>query len=139
MNEAEDARDLLQAIPEELAVVPINDGVVFPYMLVPLILTDENLVRLVDEALAGNKIIGVFTQRNRDVKKPGPEDIYRTGCAMLIQKMARFPDGHVRLVGQGLARISIARVTDDVPFMRARIDLVKEPSSSSGRTAPWCC
>ena len=134
MNEIEHEDDLLNEIPGELAIVPINDGVVFPYMLVPLMLTDENLVRLVDEALAGHKIVGVFTQRNRDVKKPGPEDIYRTGCAMLIQKMARFPDGHVRIVGQGLARITIRRITDDVPFMRAHVDLVTEPSERSDKS-----
>jgi ATP-dependent Lon protease len=134
MNEIRETNDLLREIPEELAVIPINDGVVFPYMLVPLVLTDENLIRIVDEALAGHKIVAVFTQRNRDVKKPGPHDIYSKGCAMLIQKMARFPDGHVRIVGQGLARIAIRRFTDEIPFMRARIKVVREPSARGGRT-----
>ena len=90
--------DLLHEIPEELAIIPINDAVVFPYMLIPLILTDTNLIRLIDEALAGSKIVGVFTQTNKDVQTPGPGDIHRTGCALLIQKMARFPDGHVRII-----------------------------------------
>jgi len=126
--------ELLREIPEELAIIPINDAVVFPYMLIPLILTDTNLIRLVDEALAGSKIIGVFTQVNKDVQTPGPNDIYKTGCALLIQKMARFPDGHVRIIGQGLARISIKQFTDELPFMRARITVLAEEDPKDDRT-----
>jgi len=125
--------DLLHEIPEELAIIPINDAVVFPYMLIPLILTDKNLIRLIDEALAGSKIVGVFTQVNKDVRTPGPNDIYRTGSALLIQKMARFPDGHVRIIGQGLARIEIKQFTDELPFMRARVTMLPETDPKDDR------
>ena len=126
--------DLLHEIPEELAIIPINDAVVFPYMLIPLILTDTNLIRLIDEALAGSKIVGVFTQTNKDVQTPGPDDIHRTGCALLIQKMARFPDGHVRIIGQGLARIEVRQFTDELPFMRARVTILNETEPVDDRT-----
>jgi ATP-dependent Lon protease len=124
---------LLHEIPEELAIIPINDAVVFPYMLIPLILSDVNLIRLIDEALAGNKMLGVFTQVNREITNPGTQDIYRTGCALLIQKMARFPDGHVRIIGQGLARIEIKRFTEDAPFMRARVTVLSESDPTDDR------
>ncbi len=127
MVESGDNRVLLDEIPSELAVIPINDGVVYPYMLIPLILTDENLISLVDEALADKKIIGAFTQMNQEVANPGAGDIYHTGCALLIQKMGRFPNGQVRIVGQGLARIRIKQFTDDFPFMRAKVEIIDEP------------
>ncbi|MBN2071317.1 MAG: endopeptidase La [Candidatus Krumholzibacteriota bacterium] len=95
-------------------------------MLVPLIISDANLIRLIEEALDGNRIVGVFTQVDRSVDAPGPLDLYYTGCAMQIQKMARFPDGHIRIIGQGLSRIEILHFTDDVPFMRARIKILEE-------------
>jgi ATP-dependent Lon protease len=129
-----EGNDLLREIPEELAIIPINDAVVFPYMLIPLILTDTNLIRIVDEALAGSKIVGVFTQVNKDVQVPGPDDIHRTGCALLIQKMARFPDGHVRIIGQGIARISIRQFTDEIPIMRALITVLSEEDPKDDRT-----
>ena len=134
MIDSGEQRIVLEEIPEELAVIPINDGVVYPYMLIPLILTDENLIRLIDEALADKKIIGVFTQKDQEVANPGTEDIYKTGCALLIQKMGRFPDGHVRIVGQGLSRIRIARFTDDFPFMRAKVEILEEKESDDDRT-----
>ena len=134
MIDSGEHRVMLEEIPEELAVIPINDGVVYPYMLIPLILTDENLIRLIDEALADKKIIGVFTQKDQDVANPGTEDIYQTGCALLIQKLGRFPDGHVRIVGQGLSRIRIRRFTDDFPFMRASVEILEEGTSDNDRT-----
>lgn len=126
--------DLLREIPEELAIIPINDAVVFPYMLIPLILSDDKLIRVVDEALAGTKIVAVFTQINKDTQSPGVNDIYRTGCALLIQKMARFPDGHVRIIGQGLSRIEVAAFTDEEPFMRAKVKVLVEAERSDDRS-----
>jgi len=129
-----EASELLREIPDELAIIPLNDAVVFPYMLIPLILTDDKLIRLVDEALAGNKIVAVFTQRDKEIQNPGTEDLYRVGSALLIQKMARFPDGHVRIIGQGLARIEIVTFTDEAPFMRAKVKIVPEGERSDDRS-----
>ncbi len=95
-------------------------------MLVPLILTDENLIGLIDEALGDTKIVGVFTQKDPSETSPGPEGIYHTGCAMLIQKMARFPDGHIRIIGQGLARVQARKFIDGPPMMRASVKLLEE-------------
>ncbi len=125
--------DLYSEIPSEVAVIPINDGVVFPYMIIPLVIEDDNLIRLVDEALADNKILGVFTQKDREVRNPGSSDVYRTGCALLIQKMVRFPEGHIRIIGQGMVRIRIANFTDDYPFLRAEIKVIQEKDTGGGK------
>ncbi len=125
--------DLIRQIKEELPVIPVNDGVIFPYMLVPLIISDGNLIRLIDEALAGNKIVGMFTQIDSSINVPGPEDLHYTGCAVQVQKMARFPDGHMRIIGQGLSRIEILHFSDVGPFMRARIRVLVEPEEVDKR------
>mgnify|MGYP006284605849 CR=1 FL=1 len=124
-------RDYFKQIPEEIGVVPINDGVVYPGMLAPLVLSDENLINLVDNVLDSSKIIGVFTQKDREVSDPGPDDVYDFGCAMLIQKMARFPDGHIRIIGQGLTRIRISEFTRNTNPMRARISVIREKRVSN--------
>ncbi len=95
-------------------------------MLVPLIMTDENLISLIDEALGQAKIVGVFTQKDPAETAPGPDGLYRIGCAMLIQKMARFPDGHIRIIGQGLARIEAVDFIGDPPMMRAAVRHIEE-------------
>jgi ATP-dependent Lon protease len=115
-----------QHVPAELAILPINDAVVFPLMMVPLILRDPALLRLADEALAEHKIIGAFTQRNQDTEHPGPEDIYEVGTAIHIQKMIRFPNGEMRLLAQGIARVRLAEVTQVVPYLKGRVEALEE-------------
>ena len=124
--EFEDELIQLSQIPKELAVLPINDAVVFPLMMVPLLLNDPNLLRLADEALADQKIIGAFTQINPTDGKPSAEEIFDIGTAVHIQKMIRFPNGEMRLMGQGLTRIRIIEMTQDEPYMRARIEQIEE-------------
>jgi ATP-dependent Lon protease len=116
----------LNRIPSEVAVLPINDAVVFPLMTVPLLLNDPKLLRLADEALADQKVIGAFTQMDPEEGKPGPEEIYKVGTAVHIQKMIRFPNGEMRLLGQGVARVRIIEITQKEPYIRAKIEVVDE-------------
>ena len=127
----EDQLIQMSQIPKELAILPINDAVVFPLMMVPLLLDDANLLQLADEALADQKIIGAFTQVDPDDGKPGPDDIYKVGTAVHIQKMIRFPNGEMRLLGQGITRIRIVEITQLEPYIRARIEVVDETEEPS--------
>ena len=119
------------SIPSELAILPINDAVVFPLMMVPLILRDPNLLRLADEALAEHKIIGAFTQKNAETEHPGPDDIYRVGTAIHIQKMIRFPNGEMRLLAQGIARIQLTEITQVVPYLKGKVRPLDEIESDT--------
>ncbi len=130
-SDFEDQLVRLSRIPRELSVLPINDAVVYPLMKVPLLLNDAKLLKLADEALADQKIIGAFTQIDPDEGKPGPEGIYKTGTAVHIQKMIRFPNGEMRLLGQGVTRIRIVSVTQTDPYMRARVEVVEEVERQS--------
>lgn len=127
----EDQLVRMSKVPSELAIVPINDAVVFPLMMVPLALNDPDLLRLADEALAEHKIIGAFTQRESEVDKPAPEQIYHVGTAVHIQKMIRFPNGEMRLMGQGLSRIRLVEVTQVSPYMKAKVEVLDEVEKES--------
>jgi ATP-dependent Lon protease len=116
----------LSQVPSELAVLPINDAVVFPMNLVPLILNDPDLLKLADEALATHKMIGAFTQKENGGERPGPTDIYTVGTAIHIQRMMRFASGEMRLMGQGIQRIRIVEMTQLEPYMKAQVEVVQE-------------
>ncbi|MCK5408168.1 MAG: LON peptidase substrate-binding domain-containing protein, partial [Candidatus Krumholzibacteria bacterium] len=122
----EDLMIQMANIPKELAILPVNDAVVFPLMMVPLILRDPNLLRLADEALAEHKIIGAFTQENQETEHPGPQDIYKVGTAIHIQKMIRFPNGEMRLLAQGISRIKLLETTQVAPYLRGRIEVLED-------------
>ncbi len=117
-------------VPSELPVLPINEAVVFPMMWAPLVLSDPDLMKLVDDALATDKIIGAFAQ-TPGVEQPGLEDLFQVGTAVHIQKMIRFPYGEMRLMGRGLNRIRIKEITQSVPYLKARVEVVEETEEDS--------
>ena len=86
----------------------------------PLAVARESSVRLIDEAISGGKLIGVFTQRDASVEEPQQDDLYRVGTASHIHKMFKLPDGSLRLIVQGLARLTLDEVTETRPYLRAR-------------------
>ena len=89
-------------IPAELPVLPLRDTVLFPNSFMPLAVARESSVRLIDEAIAGGKLIGVFAQRDPALDEPIQADLYEVGTATHIHKMFRLPDGSLRLIVQGL-------------------------------------
>jgi ATP-dependent Lon protease len=114
------------SIPSELAVLPLRDTVLFPNSFMPLAVARESSVRLVDDAVAGGRLIGVFTQRDPSVEEPTQADLYPIGTATHIHKMFKLPDGSLRLIVQGLVRLRLDEVTATRPFLRARVSEAKE-------------
>jgi len=114
------------AIPEELSILPLRDTMLFPHTVLPLAVAREASVRLVDEALGGNRIIGIVAQRNASIEDPQPTDLYPNGTACMIHKMLKFPDGSLRLVVQGLVRIHVREFIQQKPFYRAKVEQIPE-------------
>lgn len=111
------------AIPDELGIIPIKGGVIFPDQMVPLIIQTPRLAKLIDEILTTNKLAGAITQRNPDVEEPKPEEVYQVGCVIQITKMLRFPDGTIRLLVRGLKRFRVLEFTQIEPYLKAKIQL----------------
>ncbi len=128
-------------IPAELPILPISEAVIFPYMMVPLVLSDTNLIKLADDCLAGDKILGAFSQRELDEDEEDERDeaelIYHVGTAVKIQKMLRFPDGSMRLLGQGIARCKITAINSDDPYLNAAVEVLPEREEVDSRTLAY--
>jgi ATP-dependent Lon protease len=113
-------------IPDELPVLPLRDTVLFPNSFMPLAVAREASVRLIDEATTAGRMIGVFTQREATVEEPAQDDLYPIGTATHIHKMFRLPDGSLRLIVQGLARVRLERLVQSRPYLRAVVSQADE-------------
>ena len=109
------------SIPPELPILPLRDTVLFPNSFMPLAVARETSVRLIDDAIVGGKLVGIFTQRDAAVEEPGQEDLYQIGAATHVHKMFKLPDGSLRLIVQGLARVRLDRVISASPYLRAEV------------------
>src|SRR5215471_21366392 len=103
-------------LPDELPILPLRDTVLFPNSFMPLAVARESSVRLIDEAISGGKLIGVFTQRDAAVDDPQQTDLYDIGTASHIHKMFKLPDGSLRLIVQGLTRLRLEEITETRPY-----------------------
>ena len=111
-------------IPDELGIIPIKGGVVFPEQTVPLIIQTQKLAKLIDEILTTNKLAGALTQLSPETEEPKPHEIYKTGCVIQITKMLRFPDGTIRLLVKGLKRFRVAEFVQVEPYLKAKIEII---------------
>ncbi len=124
--EADEQKQSEQKIPEVLPILPIKGTIVFPQIIVPLVAVKDRAIKLIDDVLRGNKILGLVAQKNLKKEVPGTEDIYRVGTAATIAKMLRFPDGSLRLLVQGISRIQIKEFTQEKPYLKAKVEVVGE-------------
>src|SRR6186713_3666502 len=118
--EAVDPERPLQ-IPADLPVLPLRDTVLYPNSFMPLAVAREASVKLIDDAIAGAKVIGVFTQRDPTQEEPGQADLFPIGTLTHIHKMFKLPDGSLRLIVQGLARIELKALSATRPYLRAEV------------------
>ena len=114
------------SIPADLPILPLRDTVLFPNSFMPLAVAREASVRLIDEATATGRMIGVFTQREASTEEPLQEDLYPIGTATHIHKLFKLPDGSLRLIVQGLARIKLDHLVHTRPYLRALVSPAEE-------------
>jgi ATP-dependent Lon protease len=124
VDEGAEGRPL--AIPPDLPVLPLRDTVLFPNSFMPLAVAREASVRLIDEATTTGRMIGAFTQREASIEEPLQEDLYPIGVATHIHKMFKLPDGSLRLIVQGLARVRLDAIVQTHPYLRAAVTAADE-------------
>jgi ATP-dependent Lon protease len=118
MEEQLDVEEL--ELPSELPVLPLKDTVVFPDSGLPLAIGQERSVRLVDDVVAGNRLLALVASKDTEVEQPGWDDLYEVGAAAVVQKMIRVPDGSLRILVQGIRRIRLIDKLQEEPFLVGR-------------------
>ena len=135
----EDSDDLIQMInpeqesdlkpedlPDELAILPIKNTVLFPGVVIPITVTRQKSIRLIKKAYQGNRIVGVIAQKVKNADDPTADDIYRFGTVARIIKMLVLPDGNTTIIIQGKNRFSVKEFLNEDPYLTARIELQPE-------------
>ena len=113
-------------VPAEAAILPLRETVLFPNAFMPLAVARESSVALIDDAIAGDKQLAVFTQRNAADEEPRQDDLYPIGTFAHIHKMFKLPDGSLRLIVQGLTRVRLESLVSTTPYLRGRVEAVPD-------------
>ncbi len=122
-------------IPDEIAILPLFHVVVYPETVVPLAVGQAVSVRLIDEAMAQDGVVGVVALRTED-RRPAtitPDDFFYTGTVACIHRLLRLPDATLRVAIQGIERFVIEEITQTEPYIRARIRMVPDMPAANIR------
>ncbi len=107
-------------------VLPLRDIVVFPHMIVPLFVGREKSVRALEEVMQDDKQILLSSQIDPAVDDPTPDGIYRTGVLANVLQLLKLPDGTVKVLVEGRARVRIEAFTGTDAFFEARVTELDE-------------
>jgi ATP-dependent Lon protease len=105
------------SFPAALPVLPLKETVVFPQSMSPLAIGQERSVRLIDDVVAGDRLLALVTSRDGSVEAPEWDDIYDVGTVALIHKMIKVPDGTLRILVQGIERVKLENRLDSEPYL----------------------
>ena len=117
---------LADELPSQLPVLPLKETVVFPDSMAPLAIGQERSIRLIDDVVAGDRLLGLLTARDSDVEVPMWDDLYEIGSAAVVHKMIRVPDGTLRILVQGMRRVRLAAPVVDEPYLIGEFAVVPD-------------
>jgi ATP-dependent Lon protease len=104
-------------LPAALPVLPLKETVVFPQSMTPLAIGQERSVRLIDDVVSGDRLLALVTAKDGTIESPGWDDIYDVGTVALVHKMIKVPDGTLRILVQGLERVTLDHRLDTDPYL----------------------
>lgn len=112
-------------IPGELPIIASKNSVIYPSMTTPMSSGSEETARLIDDAAAGDKLIGFFALRpGKD--EDTQENLYNIGTAARIARMFKTPDGSIHALLQGISRIKLSKTTQTEPYLKGKVTEVKD-------------
>ena len=112
--------------PDVLPILPLRGVVVYPGTAVPLTVGQSRSIKLVDDVVAGDKLVGLVAAMNPELETPGPNDLHRVGTIATVHRLLRAPDGTIRLLVQGMDRFRLGEFVEEEPYLKARIELAPE-------------
>ncbi len=95
-------------LPPDLPVFPLPGALLLPRGHLPLNIFEPRYLCMVQDALAGSRLIGMVQPRDGE-DDPGGAAIYDVGCAGQISAFNETDDGRYLITLRGLLRFSVAR------------------------------
>jgi ATP-dependent Lon protease len=115
-----------EELPQSLPILPLRNMVLFPGVVIPITAGRDKSIKLINDANAAGKVIGVVAQRNEADEDPSKADIHTIGTVARILRVLKMPDGNVTVILQGKKRFEIEDVVSEDPYMTATIKEVPE-------------
>jgi ATP-dependent Lon protease len=113
-------------IPHDLPILPLRNTVAYPFSILPLMVGVPRSIRLVEDAVKGDSIIGLVASRDGSVEEPQPGQTYEVGTAAKIERVTKGSGNSLEVLVRGLERFRIENWLATDPFLKARVALAPD-------------
>jgi ATP-dependent Lon protease len=111
-----------EQMPEIVSVLPLRNTVLFPGVVIPITVGRDKSIKLIKDAYASDRIIGVVSQKDVSIEDPKLSDLNNIGTIAQILRMLRMPDGNTTVIIQGKRRFKIGDIVQDEPYLKAKVE-----------------
>lgn len=115
-----------EELPATLPILPLRNTVLFPGVVIPISAGRDKSIKLINDANAAGKTIGVVAQKNEEDEDPTKNDINKIGTVAQILRVLKMPDGNITVILQGKKRFQIDAVISEKPYLMANVKEVEE-------------
>jgi ATP-dependent Lon protease len=126
MQPDDNNEEIVAKIPSELPILPLRNTVAYPFSVLPLMVGVPRSVKLIEDALEGDRIIGLLTMKDPSIEEPKPGQIYEIGTVAKVYRVSKAPDDTLQVIVQGLERFRIEHWLEPTPYLKARIALAPD-------------
>ena len=134
-------------LPERLPILPLHETALYPKMVLPLVVMQGDSIKLVDEAMQKDRIIGLLVaksdapaaeasssvENDTDEKTEGDAEVFdpmenlsSVGTSAMILKMAKTQDNQTQMLVQGISRFKVQAFDQEKPYLIAKVAHIKE-------------
>lgn len=127
------SKNIKETIPDILPVIPTMDVVVFPHMIVPLLVLDERIIKGVQQAVEGSKLIMLLASKKQLENQEmaiGMQDLFMVGTVASIMRLVKIPEGGIKVLVQGLHKAKANELLTHNSILSSRIDVIEHEDTS---------
>ena len=108
----------IENLPKKISVFPLSNFIIFPNTFVPLNIFEPRYIKMIDDSMKTNRIIGMIQPKNQ---KKIPE-LYSIGCAGRITSFNETDDGRYLIIIKGLNRFKIIiEISNEKPYRECEV------------------
>ncbi len=118
-------------IPQRLLFIPLKETVIFPYVVAPLFFQSDEALAILNKVLLENSVIGCVGLRDPSLKDPQPKDLLSVGTVCKILQLVKLPNKGMKILVEGLSRVSLQNIAREVPYFKADVSEISEHQERS--------
>lgn len=118
-----------------LPTVTLRGLTILPGMVIHFDLSRDVSVSSVEQAMLGEQLLLVVTQKDSNQENPGRDDIYEVGTVVLIRQVSKLPERVLRVLVEGISRARIQEFTQSDSGIMTQVLYEKDDNTDIDETS----